>query len=581
MPAGNDQLASLLWQPLPGAPAALIYPLIRKIDTISSNSYLIQTPDAILLIDPGGIPEQAEQLMQVVTEVRGEKERPVYVILTHAHIDHFCGIQNIPAFAYADTTVLMVQDTGASALERGDCGMTQADLMNTTISPMRVGHHILTQDLKDHHSIPVEICLANGGLLTVTVSPADPLSLLPDRETIVFGPKTSIECYHTPGHSPDSICIRIGGLLFIGDILFAANPGVAGLVGWSQEALIRSLSGIGTLLSREDIVTVCPGHGRLIPAGDAAKTLMAVKKDALALANIAELNRDRAVQAAAYAEDCMEEVNELFTIMAGRLYYVSFVLEELGESEIATEMNTLINGDTIDEILDTFRIFAEEHHRGGGVSIHIALKAGQVVAKLQRTFNKDELAHIIDPSLVNRAGRLLSDYTTMFRGFTPPKEITVVNLPILIEMLVAGLSISSCSDDDMMSSVDDEKAFARMLLARIGTRPLLEDVNFTMKGIPEPIMVAIDRDHFTDLLTYILEDLVGTGSDTIHLCITKNDPDVNITISGNVPPAGDDGNRKNLRFLSGLTERTGGCLSCGRDETTGMRSYTIIVTSII
>ena len=581
MPAGNTHLVSHEWQPLPGAAVAQIYPLIRKIDTISSNSYLIQTPDAIILIDPGGLPEQAEQLMQVVTECRREKERPFFVILTHAHIDHFNGIQNIPAFAYSDAAVLMVQDTGASALERGDDGMTQANLMGTTISPMRVGHHILSPDRRDHPGVPVEVCLPNGGLLTITVSPANPASLIPDRETIVFGEETSIDCYHTPGHSPDSLCIRIGSLLFIGDLFFAANPGIAGIVGWSQEDLIHSFEGIGTLLSAGGITTICPGHGRLIPAEDAAKTLAVIKRDALALANIAELNRDRAVQAAAYAEDSMEEVNELFTIMAGRLYYVSFVLDELGESEIAEEMNALINGDTIDELLDAFRLFAEEHHRGEGVSIHLALKAGQVVAKLQRIFNKDELAHIIDPTLVNRAARLLSDYTTMFRGFTPPKEITVVDLPTIIETLVAGLSVPACSDDEVMSSADDEKAFARMLLARIGTRPLLEDVEFTMQENRDPLAVAIDRDHFTDLLTYIMEDLVGTGSDTINLGIARNDPDVSVTIAGNVSSAEDDGSRKNLRFLSGLTARAGGNLSCTRDEATGMRSYTITVTSVI
>jgi hypothetical protein len=120
-----------------------------------------------------------------------------------------------------------------------------------------------------------------------------------------------------------------------------------------------------------------------------------------------------------------------------------------------------------------------------------------------------------------------------------------------------------------------------MLLARIGTRPLLEDVEFTMQEICDPLAVAIDRDHFTDLLTYIMEDLVGTGSDTINLRVARNDPDVSVTIAGNVSSAEDDGGRKNLRFLSGLSLRAGGSLSCTRDETAGMRSYTITVTSVI
>ena len=63
----------------------------------------------------------------------------------------------------------------------------------------------------------------------------------------------------------------------------------------------------------------------------------------------------------------MEQVNELFTIMAGRLYYVSYIMEELEEPALADEMGSMINGDTIDELLEAFRAFAEEHHRGNNV----------------------------------------------------------------------------------------------------------------------------------------------------------------------------------------------------------------------
>src|SRR5208337_774913 len=318
------------------------------------------------------------------------------------------------------------------------------------------------------------------------------------------------------------ICLRLGGLLFIGDILFAANPGVAGMRGWDQAALIRSLDGILALLSGGGVSYVCPGHGRVIPLDDAIRVLSAVRTDALALANIAELNRDRAVQTAAFAEDCMEQVNELFTVMAGRLSYVSYVMEELGESDVAGRMESLINSDTIDELLKAFSDFAEEHHRHNRVPVHLALKAAQVVMKLERAFRKDELSPIIDPTLVQRAGRLLSDYTTMMRGFSPPGELSGCDIIALVEALVTGLSVSSCSDEEVFNSADDDAAFMQILLARIGTRPLLEDVAFSMEPMQGPLMASIDRDHFTDVLTYILEDLVGTGADHITITVQRD-----------------------------------------------------------
>jgi glyoxylase-like metal-dependent hydrolase (beta-lactamase superfamily II) len=133
LPAGNDQLTSLTWQQIPGAAESAIYPLIRKIDILSSNSYLITTPDVIILIDPGGLSDQVEQLSRFIGECRAEKDRPVFVFLTHAHIDHFLGVQSNPAFAHPDAAV---HQAGASALESGDSRVTLADPVADTCIPV-------------------------------------------------------------------------------------------------------------------------------------------------------------------------------------------------------------------------------------------------------------------------------------------------------------------------------------------------------------------------------------------------------------------------------------------------------------
>ncbi|HEX3002313.1 MAG TPA: MBL fold metallo-hydrolase [Methanoregula sp.] len=581
MPAGNDQLGSLEWQPLPGAAGASIFPLIRKIDTVSSNSYLIQTPDAIILIDPGGLTAQAEQLMQVVTECRAAKERPFFILLTHAHIDHFIAIQNTPALAVAGAAVLMVQEEGARSLEQGDAAMTQAAMFDMSIAPIKAGFRLITADRRENAGVPVDLCFTNGSLVTVTAFSAGAASWNLNVETIVFGPGSPpIEVFHTPGHSRDSICIRMGELLFIGDLLFAANPGIAGLVGWSQEDLIRSLDGIAALLEKKEISLLCPGHGRLIPVADAQKMLPLVKRDAAALRDIAEFNPDRAAEIAAYAEDIMEQVNQLFTVMAGRLYYISYVLDELEESGTAAELGTLIRGDDIDGLLDAFRAFSEEHHTKKGVSVHLALKAGQVIGKLQRTFKTDDLSHIIDPGIVRRTERLLADYITIFRGFTPPREVTVVDLSSLIEALVEGLTIPPLSSDALFSSADDEKAFARILLSSIGTRPLLEDVDVVIDNFPDPLFVTIDSENFTDLLTYILEDLVGKGSPAIRITVCSSGGCATVGISGTIPSSSPGcGSQKTDRFLSGLCERAGASLSVSQ-RNDGI-SYTIQANRVV
>jgi len=579
LPAGNDQLVPSTWQPLPGAAGAEIYPYIRKVDVISSNSFLIRTPDVILVIDPGGLTDQAEMLAEIIAGCRAERDRSVFVLLTHAHIDHFNGVRDVPAFAYPNTAVLLVQEEGAQALERGDRFLTQADMFNLSIPPIHVGVHLFASTRTDQADIPVELRPANGGRLVITRLAEDPNGHQAAHERILIGASLAVDCYHTPGHSPDSVCIRIGSIFFIGDLLFAANPGVAGLAGWSQEALVGSLTAMEPLLTGEGITIICPGHGRPITPANAASMLILVKRDALTLSDIAEFNRERATAAAVYAEDCMEEVNELFTIMAGRLDYVAYVLSELGEAGIAEDARALMNGDKVDELLDAFRVFAEEHHRGENLSVHLALKAGQVIGKLEQTFNKSDLSQIIDPGMIRRAERLLSDFTTMFRGYTPPREIAPVDLSALLDVLVAGCTIPACSDDDVLSSADDDEAFRAILIARIGARPLLEDVRFSILGKPEHLPVVLDRDLFCDLITYVLEDLVGTGSDTIQAEVRTTETTAQLTITGNAVTACAETGRCR-RFLYGLSERAGGSLVAGRDES-GAAMYTIQVARAI
>lgn len=575
MPGGNAPLISLSWQPVPGAPGAWIYPLIRKIDTTSSNSYLIQTDDVILLIDPGGLAEQSAQLALLIEEIREERDRPVFVFLTHAHIDHFLGTQFIPMFAYPEVAVFAVQEAGAVALECGDGKLTQADLLGQKISPVRIALHLISDVRSGYSAVPISLAFSNGA--TVTITRGQTRGGL-EQERIEFGTGPSLEVYHTPGHSPDSICLQMGGLLFIGDVLFAANPGIAGICGWDQCALIRSLDGIEVLIADGGIDFVLPGHGRVITAYDAGLMFTAIRADALALENIAELNHERAIETAAFAEDCMEQVNELFTIMAGRLYYVSYVMEELGEEDVAAEVNRLIKGDVIDELLEAFRSFADEHHKRSGVSIHLALKAGQVIFKLERSFNGAELSHIIDPALARRAARLLSDYTTMLRGFCPPRELAECDLVRHLEALLTGLSIPSCSDDDLLSSDDEDSTFTRLLLRRIGMQPLLSDVEFSFTAAEKHLVATVDQDDLTDLITYILEDLVGTGSDAITLKLNRDNKDAIITLRGTGATAS-DAMKKGGGFLMRLCDRMGGTLSCSTDG--NGRQYSIRIGGLI
>ena len=567
MPSGKQILVSHIWQPVPGVDGAECYPIIRKIDTVSSNSYLIRIPDALLLIDPGGLREQADHLVSVIEECRKDRFLPLFVFLTHAHVDHFMSVFQTQSFSDPKTSIIAVQENGAIALETGDRNVTQAALFDMEIPGIGIGLRLLSRESTRSPGMPATLTLANGATISsiryeISTSSGAPVKW----ERITFEAGMSLDIYHTPGHSPDSICLRFGRMLFIGDLLFAANPGIAGVCGWNRDDLVESIEAITPFVAGDEIAVVCPGHGHVMSAATVRTMIDSIRKDALALSGINELNLERSKETAVYAEECLERVSELFTLMAGRLYYVSYVIEELGETDMAEQLATLIKSDTVDELLNSFSAFSEEYRSGKQQPIHLALKAAQVMAKIERLFDGAALGRIIDPTLVTRAGRLLSDYTTTLRGFSPPTERTLVEIPPILEALVVGLSIPACSDEELLSSSEDNDVFVQALLSRIGTQPLLNDTDVTFECPFPGLRAAIDQDRFGDLVTDILEDLVGTGAGKIHITVNKTGESVVITLAGTGCIR--SVNERDAGFMHNACQSAGGSLVCDCCEET-------------
>lgn len=80
---------------------------------------------------------------------------------------------------------------------------------------------------------------------------------LADGETLAVG-EAQLSVLHTPGHTPGSICLHIGGAVLTGDTLFPGGPGYSR----TPEALAQEIASITTRLhplSEETLVL--PGHG--------------------------------------------------------------------------------------------------------------------------------------------------------------------------------------------------------------------------------------------------------------------------------------------------------------------------------
>ncbi|MDI9567594.1 MAG: MBL fold metallo-hydrolase [Bacillota bacterium] len=180
---------------------------------LATNCYLVICRDSkeAIVIDPGGDPAP------VLDELEREGLKLRYIINTHGHMDHIEGNQSLQ------------EATGAPILiHKEDAGMLTSPAQNLSLF---VGPEL--------------------------VSPP-PGRLLADGDEISWG-KQSLRVLHTPGHTPGSISLAGGGVVFSGDTLFARSVGRTDFPGGSMGKLLVGIR--EKLLALPPETRVLPGHG--------------------------------------------------------------------------------------------------------------------------------------------------------------------------------------------------------------------------------------------------------------------------------------------------------------------------------
>lgn len=185
-----------------------------EINTVGVNCYIVgceETKEAAV-IDPGGNPKAVLNLLEQ------EGLKAVYIINTHGHIDHIGGNRGVK------------DATGAQIL-------------------------IHEADAKMLTNAVANFSFLFGG--KVTSPPAD--KFLEEGDVIKIGKTVQLEVIHTPGHSPGSICLKTGDIIFVGDTLFQCSVGRTDFPGGSHTQLIKNIR--EKLLCYDDDVVCYPGHG--------------------------------------------------------------------------------------------------------------------------------------------------------------------------------------------------------------------------------------------------------------------------------------------------------------------------------
>lgn len=187
--------------------------LLRYLPTgmLQSNCYIAGNNGEGIVIDPGS---RASDIIRLAEEMKLDIK---YILLTHAHIDHICSVDEIRDKLDAK---VMIHAADAPALSNG---------------------------------------MLNGSVMFAdsrTFKEAD--TLLKDGDSFDVG-GMKIDIIHTPGHTPGGICIKIEENIFTGDTLFRMSVGRTDLGNGNHKDLINSIKNKLMVLDNDSVVY--PGHG--------------------------------------------------------------------------------------------------------------------------------------------------------------------------------------------------------------------------------------------------------------------------------------------------------------------------------
>jgi glyoxylase-like metal-dependent hydrolase (beta-lactamase superfamily II) len=534
---GGRKMEGNVWQRVPGTTAVDIFPIITRPSIVSSNCYILAGPQAILVIDPGASPEQTKHISHVVSDALARSQRPVLVFLTHCHQDHSqeAGSLELPAgtevrrFAHA---------AGVEALHRGDRQLTVAYLYPWLPEVCRVRFDgRLFASAQDSEVTAFE--LSKGGRVELHSEPlSTPNGAVLKRQWVPLGAGERVEIYHTPGHTPCSVSLQVGALLVLGDLPFAANPGLCGLDGWNHADLMQTLRNVDWLLGAAGITLCCPGHGSCVSGEIMREKLRLMEHDARHLSDVQLMNAERIGALKHYADELLEEAAALFTIISGRLYTASYYLGLLDESVAAERVLAALDLDRTDRILSEFRRFVEAFNARTVPELTLVLKGVQMAGSLQHVLSAEHLKQVLDSSLVGRAQHRLAEFLSIVRGLQflnaePPGDVNELITGILRRVQ----AVHQLESADLLDVSDDDQAFLGVLTRRLAAHSPLRDIACEFAPTSQQAYANVGAERLDDIVTNLVEGMAGIGVQQVRISTEVVMDQVVIRLSSRQPVA--------------------------------------------
>ena len=540
-----------VWTDVPGAPGVRLFPFIRKPDVVCSNSYIIDAPDQIIVIDPGADPVQMDEIIRQLGMLARPDHQHVSFYLTHCHVDHCFIVMKGRGSGLPGHADLFGHAEGIKALRDFNGDVTQARIMGWDFPPVELQvklGSLLSGEIPDNGILAQPTRMMELGT-------TDDMSM--GCQKVPLGNGIDMTVYHTPGHSPDSVCYQIGRFLFTGDLLFATDLGLVGIIGWDRDAMERSIRNVRWLLGQERIELCLPGHGYCHETEKVEPMLDRMLSEVKGMVGVKTKDAERIQFTSSYALDLLDEANDNFSIIAGRLYYLAYHLEDLEEGSEARKYMDMLEHDRIDEMLTSFNRFVEEFHAGRKLQLEVTMKAVQTMKSINSIFKGSDLEAVLDRSLISGTSRLLIDFMNAVKGIDLDVQNAECDPNQLINDVLEDQRVRP--DDNLLDCLDNPDRYASVLAKRIAHIPIFDDIEIAFEGNGSKVM--LDHHRFQDAFSGALLDLAGADVKriSVHLNGTEIGIKADISLSSTM---GD----KKVRALARRFELAGASFTIIDDE---------------
>lgn len=208
-------------------------------ELVDENMYFIPSGDTGIVIDPN----ENEELLPLL-EQHGTKS--LVIVLTHEHYDHTTGVEWLQG--KIDSKLICHEACSkAIATEKGN-------------DPKTLGYILTLRDAVDGgHRRDDYLATARRYVLHADET------FIEERELEVGDIR--MRCHHTPGHSPGSCLLFLGGNLFSGDSLIQHTPTIVHLPGSDRKVYKQETKPYLQSLDKDTMVF--PGHGEPFRISDA------------------------------------------------------------------------------------------------------------------------------------------------------------------------------------------------------------------------------------------------------------------------------------------------------------------------